>query len=114
MPKEKMKISERAKIFAPFDALKGFREMLAEQELIKEDKKELSQDMIDDLSVILNSLKIGDIIEVKHYNQKEECYIKTVGVLTKIDQTYKRLVIVKMKINIDDILTIKVIDELNL
>ena len=39
MPKEKMKISERAKIFAPFDALKGFREMLAEQELIKELEK---------------------------------------------------------------------------
>ena len=35
MLKEKMPISERAKIFAPFDALKGFREMLKEQEFIK-------------------------------------------------------------------------------
>ena len=32
MQRTKMPIKERAKIFAPFDALKGFREMLAEEE----------------------------------------------------------------------------------
>ena len=39
MQRTKMTINERAKIFAPFDALKGFRELLKEQEFIKEDKK---------------------------------------------------------------------------
>ena len=110
MPREKMKISERAKIFAPFDALKGFREMLREQELIKEDKKELSEDMINDLSIVINSLQIQDLIEVKHYDSKEECYIITTGVLTKIDKTYHKLTIVKTKINIDDIYSINIIE----
>ena len=114
MPREKMKISERAKIFAPFDALKGFREMLAEKEFVKEDKKELSDDMIEDLSNQINTLKIGYIIEVKHYVAKEECYIKTVGVLTKIDKTYRRLTVVKTKINIDDIIEINVLEKLEL
>ena len=114
MPREKMKISERAKIFAPFDALKGFREMLSEQEFIKENKKELSDDMIEELSHIINSLKVGYLIELKHYNKKEECYQKTIGVLTKIDTTYKRLVIVKTKIDIDDIFEIKVLEELEI
>ena len=108
MQREKMKISERAKIFAPFDALKGFREMLGEQELIKEDKIELSEDMIEELSNTINKLEVGFIIEVKHYVAKEECYVKTIGVLTKIDKTYRRITIVKNKINIDDIIEINV------
>lgn len=111
MLREKMKISERAKIFAPFDALKGFREMLKEQELIKEEKKELSEDMIDDLSNVINSLQIQDLIEVKHYDHKEECYVITTGVLTKIDKTYHRITIVKTKINIDDIYSINVLEK---
>ena len=111
MPREKMKISERAKIFAPFDALKGFRELLKEQELVKEEKKELSEDMINDLSIVLNSLQIQDLIEVKHYNHKEECYIITTGVLTKIDKTYHKITIVKTKINIDDIYSINVLEK---
>lgn len=114
MLKEKMPISERAKIFAPFDALKGFREMLKEQEFIKEEKKILSDDMIEELSHKINSLKIGFIVDVKHYNEKEEAYQKTVGVLTKIDNVYKKITIVKQKINIDDILDINIIEELNL
>ena len=114
MLKEKMPISERAKIFAPFDALKGFREMLKEQEFIKEEKKILSDDMIEELSHKINSLKIGFIVDVKHYNEKEEAYQKTVGVLTKIDNAYKKITIVKQKINIDDILDINIIEELNL
>ena len=36
---EKMNLYDRAKIFLPFDALKGFREALKKQEKIKVDKK---------------------------------------------------------------------------
>lgn len=111
MQREKMKPSERAKIFAPFDALKGFREMLAEKEVIKEEKKELSDDMIESLSNTINSLKVGMMILVKHYDEKEKCYIKTIGMLTKIDYVYKRLVVVKKKINILDIYEVSVIEE---
>ena len=42
----KMKMSDRAKIFAPYDALKGFKEMLNEQENIKEEKKTLSEEQL--------------------------------------------------------------------
>ena len=74
MQKSKMSVSERAKIFAPFDALKGFREMLKEEERVKEVKKELSQDMIDDLDNVINSLKLGMMIEVIFYDSKVESY----------------------------------------
>ena len=111
MQKSKMSVSERAKIFAPFDALKGFREMLKEEERVKEVKKELSQDMIDDLDNVLNSLKLGMMIELIFYDAKEEVYKSLIGVFTKIDTVYKKLVVVKTRISIDDILSVKVLSE---
>ena len=111
MQNSKMSNAERAKIFAPFDALKGFRELLKEQESIKEVKKELSQDMIDDLDFVLNSLKVGMMIEVIFYDLKEERYKSLTGVFTKIDTAYKKLVGVKTRISINDILSIKILSE---
>ena len=111
MQKSKMSVSERAKIFAPFDALKGFREMLKEEERVKEVKKELSQDMIDDLDNVINSLKLGMMIEVIFYDSKVESYKSLIGVFTKIDVIYKKLVVVKTRINIEDILCIKILSE---
>ena len=110
MQRPKMLIKERAKIFAPFDALKGFREMLAAEEIIKEDRKELSEDQMNHLSFIINSLEIGMMIEVKYYVDKEQCYKKMTGIFTKLDQTYKKITIIKTKININDIFDIKVIE----
>ena len=106
-----MSVSERAKIFAPFDALKGFREMLKEEERVKEVKKELSQDMIDDLDNVINSLKLGMMIEVIFYDSKVESYKSLIGVFTKVDAIYKKLVVVKTRINLEDILSIKILSE---
>ena len=110
MQRTKMPIKERAKIFAPFDALKGFREMLAEEELIHEDRIEPSEDMIEYLSNTINSLEVGMMIEVKYYVAELSCYKKNIGIFTKIDKVYKRITIVKTKININDIIDIKIIE----
>ncbi len=110
MQRQKMPIKERAKIFAPFDALNGFREMLTQEEKIKEYKKELSEDLIIYLSNIINSLEVGMLVEVKHYVLKDECYKKTIGIFTKLDKVYKKITIVKTKINIEDIIDITIIE----
>ena len=81
-----------------------------EEEIIKEPKKELSEDLIIYLSNIINSLEVGVLVEVKHYVLKYECYKKTIGIFTKLDKVYKRISIVKMKINIEDIIDIKIIE----
>ena len=44
-----MEISRRAKIFAPFDALKGFGEAVAAKEILYEAKRELSETEIEEL-----------------------------------------------------------------
>ena len=111
MQRTKMPIKERAKIFAPFDALKGFREMLALDEVIHEPKIEPSEDLIIELSNTINSLKLGMLVEVKYYVNECECYKKIIGVFTKIDKVYKKLTIVKTKINIEDIIDIKILED---
>lgn len=110
MQRQKMSIKERAKIFAPFDALKGFREMLAEQEIVHEERKELSEDQINYLSDQINSLKFGMMIEVTYYVESDACYKKMTGIFTKIDKVYKKITVIKTKINIIDIIDIKVIE----
>jgi hypothetical protein len=105
-----MPIKERAKIFAPFDALRGFREMLADEEIIYEDRIEPSEDLIEYLSSIINQLEVGMMIEVKYYVEDMKCYKKMIGIFTKIDKVYKKITIVKTKININDIIDIKIIE----
>ena len=111
MPMSKMKISDRAKIFAPYDALKGFKEMLREQELPKEEKKALSEEQFIELNNTLLTLEKGMVIGVKHYNHIESKYEVTEGVFVKLDQVYKCIYIVKTKISLDNILEIKILEK---
>ena len=50
----------------------------------------------------------GKSIEVVYYNDKEEIYIKTIGVLSKVDQINNVLYVVKTKIQINNIIEIKI------
>ena len=106
----KMKISDRAKIFAPYDALKGFKEMLKEQELPKEEKKTLSEEQFLELNNTLLTLEKGIVVSVRHYNHIESKYEITEGVFIKLDQVYKCIYVVKTKISLDNILEIKILD----
>ena len=110
MPREKMSLNDRAKIFSPFDALKGFREMLKDTEKIKEPRKELSEDYLEELNKIFNSLEIGTMIAVKYYDAINECYITKTGVLSKINLYHKRITICKDFVYLKDIIDIKVFE----
>ena len=107
----KMKISDRAKIFAPYDALKGFKEMLKEEEKPTEEKKVLSDEQFLELNNTLITLEKGMVISVKHYNHITSKYEITEGVFIKLDQVYKCIYVVKTKIFLDNILEIKIIDK---
>ena len=49
----------RAKQFLPFDALKGLQEALREKEIEYEEKKELSEESLDDLQKEFNKIEKG-------------------------------------------------------
>lgn len=51
-----MKLSKRAKIFSPFDALKGFNEAVQSKEVLYVPKKELNEEEMRELNIQLNTL----------------------------------------------------------
>ena len=104
MPRTK---AQRAQIFQSFDALKGFREILKEQERIVVPKKILSEDDLAELDYKIHQVKVGMIIQVVYYDKGE--YIQLEGVVSKINLDTKVLIIVKTKINLLKIISLNLI-----
>ena len=96
---------ERAKIFLPFDALKGFKEALSEKEKILVDKKILSVEEKQKISNKLKQVKKEMIVKVIYYENNE--YIELEGMVTSINFTYQVIKIVKKEIKFNDILDLK-------
>lgn len=108
-PLAPMPVCERAKIFAPFAALKGLPEALKEKEKIRVPKKELSQFMANKINCALDGLETGQIITVIYYNSLEQEYVQLTGTVTKIDFARRLLQVVSVKIQFDDLYEIIVV-----
>lgn len=65
---------DRAKQFAPFDALKGLQEALRVKEFQHEKvlKGEISEEMASELSKNLLSIESGDVVSVTYYTKGHE------------------------------------------
>lgn len=99
-----MPISDRAKQFMPFAALKGLPEALAAKEKIVVPKPSLSPEMEEALDMKMHSLKCGKMATIVYFHKDE--YIKISGMIARIDETSRILQIVNTKIAFDDILDI--------
>ena len=93
--------AERAKQFAPFDALRGFREALREKERIIVPRPELSEEMKEELDRRFSRIKLHDIITVVYF-QKDEC-LKVTGMVSRLSPSSRMIQIVNTKIRMDDI-----------
>ncbi len=80
----------RAKQFLPFDALKGFQEALRKKEIEYIPKKELSEDIKEELGEMLSSLDSGENIRVKYYNISKNEYF--LGKVKKIDKIKRKII----------------------
>ena len=95
----------RARQFLPFDALKGLQEALREKEVEYEEKKELSEDTLNDLNNKFNQIENGSYVTIKFYKNGKYSEIK--GRVTNIDYIKKKIQINKeYNINICDIISI--------
>ncbi len=102
----KMPPSQRAKQFAPFDAVVGLRKALLEKEKIKVKRKELSEDMTDEINFTLKTLQINDTVTVVYYNETEQAYLTVTGQVARLDAKAKILTIASLDISFADIYTI--------
>ena len=104
----KMPRSQRAKQFAPFDALVGLRAALKEKEKIRVPRKEISDDMAEEIDRTLRSLETGKIVTVVWYNSLEENYNQITGEVKNADIQKKFLQIEHTHIYLDDIFSIEI------
>ena len=98
-------MSDRARQFLPFDALKGFKEAIKERQKINVEKPVLSEEMAIELSYKLNQVKKGMIVKIVHYDNEE--YIETFGMVSEFSEVFNYLKIVKKKILFENILDIQ-------
>ena len=101
-----MSRADRAKLFVPFDALKGLQEILREKEKEVEERKELSEESLMELQEELNKVEIGSSVFIKYYKNKK--YIDITGIITKINFVKKKIIIDEdIIINMCDIIQLK-------
>ncbi len=95
----------RAKQFMPFDALKGFREAVAEKERILVPTRDLSEEQKEELDWKLRQIQKEDVITVEYFHNRE--YVQVTGMVTWIDDISGTLEIVNTRIAFVDISDLK-------
>lgn len=111
----RMRLEDRAKIFVPFAALKGYEEAIAAKQKIVVPRKELSEEakeyLDSQLGRIEQLLTNGQhpIITVVYFQKDRESgeaggeYIQFTGMVAKFDRTSRILQIVDRRLRLDDI-----------
>lgn len=104
-----MSRQDRAKQFAPFDALKGLEEELAKrrEKHTREPKREISEEMQNEISHELSRTRVGDEAEATFYHKGH--YLKISGKIDQLNIVSQFLTIEGTTIFFDDISEFKII-----
>lgn len=100
---------ERAKQFAPFDALRGLREALAkkEREHERQERGEVSEETAAEIEATLIKLKKGDRVRALIFD--DGYYVTVEGQVTKFDVTYRYIKVEDGKISFSDLYDLKIV-----
>lgn len=90
--------------FVPFAALKGFEEAIRAKEKVVIPKVELTEECMEEINGKLCSINVKDIVCITFYRNNE--YVKTTGMVSKIDATNGYIQVVDRKILFKDIVRI--------
>ena len=100
--------ADRAKLFMPFDSLKGFQDHLREKERILVHKKLLSEYDCEQLNQVFVQIRKMDIVKLVYYEHRE--YVEVQGVVIKLDvDVNKTIQIVDKVIPLHDIIEITIL-----
>ncbi len=122
----KMRVEDRAKIFMPFAALKGYEEAIAAKERVVVPRIELSEEAKEYLDIQLGRIEqqlstgYHPIITVVYFQkskqQSEDCgeYIQLTGMVAKIDHSSHMLQIIEKRLHFEDIYKIEIEDSRDL
>jgi hypothetical protein len=99
-----MPLSERAKQFLPFAAVKGLTEALMKKEKVPVPKVEISEEMAEELNEKIHRIPKGMTVTVTYFCDDE--YIQLTGMVDQLDVIYRTIQIGDAKISFDDILDV--------
>ena len=99
--------ASRAQIFQSFDALKGFREILKEKEIVIVPKKILSEDDLAEVDYKVHQINVGMIVKVTYYDNGQ--YVQIEEKVSKLNLDTKMIQIVKTKLDLKHVVDESVI-----
>ena len=106
-----MPASRRAKQFAPFDALKGLKEAIAEKERVPTPQRILAEDALADLNQTLSQLHRGTIVTVVYYCVYLQEYHQITGAVVKVDTYWSLLQVGNISIDFSEIAEIDIVQK---
>lgn len=99
---------DRARQFLPFAALEGFEEAVRKKEIEFDEKKELSEEMEENISKTLNKIETGSIIKVNYYKFRK--YVDEIAEVKKIEKYKEKIILTNgNEIFFDDIFSIELV-----
>ena len=98
-----MPASRRAKQFAPFDALKGLKEAIAEKERIPTPRRILAEDAIAEINEQLSILRKGTMVTVVYYCEYTHEYHQFTGAVVMVDAYWSLLQVGNISIDFSEI-----------
>lgn len=106
MVRTKMPRGDRARQFAPFDALKGLQEALRLKEYEHEriQKGDIPEDKIEEISKVISELEKNDQVEITYFC---DGYYKTLVGNSKVDVYEQKINVKGQIIAFDDITDLK-------
>lgn len=104
-----IKREDRAKQFAPFDALTGLRKALRDKEIEHErtERAEVSDDRAERIERVLKKAERGVTARVTYYDSGY--YVAVEGAVTEHDRVFRYIRIGEGKIFYDDIYDVRII-----
>jgi len=106
-----MPASRRAKQFAPFDALKGLKEAIAEKERVPTPQRTLAEDAQTELNDTLSQLHRGTIVTVVYYCVYLQEYHQITGAVVKVDTYWSLLQVGNISIDFSEIAEIDIVQK---
>lgn len=97
--------TNRARQFAPFAALKGYREMAREREFVPEARHDMTRERALALSEVVSHLRKGDVVRVVRY--KDGAYQELRGTVAKVDETFRTLTVGSEHVRFEDVFSIE-------
>lgn len=112
----RMSVADRAKIFSPFAALKGFEEAIEKKNIIIKPRTELSEEEKEELDVRFNKIEemlnkgehpiVTVIYFIKARDTEEDICLQKTGIVAKVNIESRYIQIVDEKISFEDLYSI--------